>query len=49
LVISKNDECGVSVSAINQHIKILTENQKIDISTIKKYLMVQKKKLKENK
>lgn len=33
---------GVSVSAINQHIKKLTEDNEIDSATIKQYLIVQK-------
>ena len=33
---------GVSIPAINQHIKTLIENYEIDIATIKKYLIVQK-------
>ncbi|MCL2383618.1 MAG: virulence RhuM family protein [Oscillospiraceae bacterium] len=33
---------GVTVSAINQHIKTLFDDGEIDLSTIKKYLIVQK-------
>ncbi|MFP4402747.1 MAG: virulence RhuM family protein [Candidatus Woesearchaeota archaeon] len=33
---------GVSIPAINQHIKTLIENHELDIATIKKFLIVQK-------
>ena len=33
---------GVSVSAVNQHIKNLINDNEIDQATIKKYLIVQK-------
>ena len=33
---------GVTVSAINQHIKTLFDDGEIDFSTIKKYLIIQK-------
>ena len=40
---------GVSVSAINQHIKTLTKDSEINISTIKQYLIVQKEGTREIK
>jgi hypothetical protein len=40
---------GVSISAINQHIKTLIENQELDIATIKKFLIVQKEGTREVK